>query len=103
LRTWVAEVTVATANGALIQRYKGFAGTFQRIRAARATVKKFSAGSPYSDPRKLAEAEATLKGLESKMEEINHLYRQTWKPDCVGAFVVFNCEEVRVPGDICVG
>ena len=44
LRKWVAEVTVATANGALIRRYMALTNKFQRIRGARATVKKYSAG-----------------------------------------------------------
>lgn len=116
LRTWVAEVTIATANGELIRRYKALSGAFQRIRAARATVKKFAIGtrfmltsfpralvmqwcpypgSPYSDAQKLQAAETQLKALEIRMDEINRKYRTAWRPDCVGAFVVFNCEEVR--------
>jgi hypothetical protein len=66
---------------------------FERIRTARATVKKRSPGSPEANHEKLRIANARLDELDRKMETINKKYARDWCPDCVGAFVVFNCEE----------
>lgn len=73
---------------------QALAGLFQRIRTARATVKRFSKGSQFANPRKQAKAVRDLANVERKLEGINRQYGRQWTPDVVGAFVVFNCEEV---------
>ncbi len=77
LRSWVAEVTIATANGSLIRRYQALSGMFYRIRTARAMVKKRSAGSPEANAEKLRIANAHLDELDKKMEVINKKVRAT--------------------------
>ena len=95
LGSWVAEVTIATANGKLVTRFQALAGLFQRKRKARAMVKKFSPGSEFAQSRQCAKAVATLNRIEKEVLRIHKTYGQAWSPDCVGAFVVFNNEESR--------
>lgn len=93
--SWVAEVTIATANGALIKRYQALAGVFQRLRAARAKVKKFATGSECANAQKHAKSLKKLDIIERDVDRINLTYGWKWRPHCVGAFVVFNNEESR--------
>lgn len=81
---------MATANGRLIVRYQALAGLFQRLRMARARVKKFSEGSEFADPRRRKRAAAALDSIERSVDKINAAYGQKWSGDCVGAFVVFS-------------
>ena len=93
--SWVAEVTLATANGTLIKRFQALASLFQRMRTARAKVKKFSPGSEFANERQRKRALAALEGIERQVNNVNRIYGRKWRPDVVGAFVVFNNEESR--------
>ena len=73
---------------------QALSGLSQRIREARATVLRFAEGAVDANPRKHARAEKALKKVERRLEAINREYGRQWRPDVVGAFVVFNCEEV---------
>ena len=88
--SWVAEVTIATANGALLAQFQALVGLFQRLRTARARVLRFSAGSEFADPRRLTRASKQLEGVERSVDAINRQFGRRWRPDVVGAFVVFS-------------
>jgi hypothetical protein len=64
------QVSIATANGTLIRRYQAMAGFFQRLRNARALVKKYNAGSVFSDPKLMARAAEKLKKVEAAKAEV---------------------------------
>jgi hypothetical protein len=91
--SWVAEVALATKNGGLILRYKALSSLFQRIRAARAAVRKYNAGSEYADERKKAAALKRLEAAEGRLRQLDQRYAASYNPDVVGAFVCFNSEE----------
>lgn len=88
--SWVAEVTIATANGALLAQFQALVGLFQRLRTARARVLRFSTGSEFADPRRHTRASKQLEGVERSVDAINRQFGRRWRPDVVGAFVVFS-------------
>jgi len=90
---WVADVSLAYANGSIINRYRALAGLFGRIREAKAQAQRFNTGSPYADSRKLERTLAALAKLEGKLAVINNKYSRTYNTAVVGAYVTFNNEE----------
>ncbi|RYY37503.1 hypothetical protein EON62_01075, partial [archaeon] len=93
LRSWVAEVSIASPNGTLIKRYQAQTGLLQRVRNARAVVKKYNTGSDYADEKKKARALRQLDKIQKQVDVINKKYSSEYKNECVGAFVVFQNEE----------
>jgi hypothetical protein len=95
LRSWVAEVTLARPNGALVQRYKTMRNRLRMIKRKRAIVKMFSAPSPYADERKKAQAMKDLQAAEVAMRQVDSRLSKQYREEVVAAFVVFNTEESR--------
>ncbi len=84
---------MATANGSSIKRYQALTGLVQRVRQARATVKKYNKGSPFADETKRTKAKAALDKLQARLDAINKAEGRKISTDTVGAFVTFNNEE----------
>lgn len=93
LRSWVAEVSLATANGTLIKRYQALKGLLDRIRHARAVVKKFNTGSRFHDEKKKGKALKRLAAVERSLDKIDKKYSAQYKEQIVGAYVIFNNAE----------
>jgi hypothetical protein len=91
--SWVADISLALANGSLINKYRAFGGLFRRIHAARTTAQKFNTGSKLADPKQKALALKKLEKLEKNLKQINVKYSKTFSNQVVGAYVTFNNEE----------
>jgi len=85
-------VSIATANGSIIRRYQALTRMMQRMRTAKASVKKYSAGSAYADEKRRGAAMARLEGTEKELREMRGRYSRAFRDECVGAFVIFQNE-----------
>jgi hypothetical protein len=92
LKSWVAEVSLSLKNGSIIKQFAALTSMLQRIRIARATVKKFSEGSEFANERKRARAMKALGNAEKELGTIRTRYSSQYSSDCVGAFVIFQNE-----------
>lgn len=92
MSSWVAEVSLARANGSMITKYQALTNLFLRLRQARATVRKYSANSSHANVQRCAAATTRLHMAEEAMAAINKKYSGEYRDDVVGAFVVFNNE-----------
>eukprot|EP01138_Halocafeteria_seosinensis_P011584 gb/GECG01011833.1/.p1 GENE.gb/GECG01011833.1/~~gb/GECG01011833.1/.p1 ORF type:complete len:1174 (+),score=115.66 gb/GECG01011833.1/:1-3522(+) len=94
MNSWVAELSIAHPNGALIRKYRQLTKKFRQIRSARGLIKKYTQGlSAEANPTKRAKALARLKKLEEELRQIDIRHGCKYSEECVGAFVVFNNEE----------
>lgn len=89
----MSEVSIATANGALIRTYMSKLQLTQRIQAARAAFKKHRPESAFANPKALPHAVKTLAELENRLNALHAKYGGSFSHVCVGAFVTFQNEE----------
>lgn len=95
LNSWVAEVTLARANGAIMQRHLALKDMALRVRQARARVLKFAPNSAVADAAAHAKALSELEKVQADVKKLHAKHSTGYKSDVVGAFVVFNNEESR--------
>jgi hypothetical protein len=90
---WVADVSLALANGRIIRQYQHFAQLLLAVRRARSKVQKYGPHSRFHSERRLQRAMAELEAVESQLADVGHQYTRDVSNRVVGAFVTFNNEE----------
>ena len=91
--SWVANVSLAYANGGLIKTYQDLSGFFRRIHLARVTAQKYGENSKYADAKRLRVAIRKLEALEKQFTTMNKRHSKSISDEVVGAYVTFNNQE----------